>query len=151
MPFHVEISSPVDQARALNVDRGRLTADVLAPWVAGLRFEFADREWEPRESRLTILEGPEVADDASGWTNALRGAEDVTRALLEAAESEIGTRTAVTIEADSLEAAVEALREGGRLRQIPWAGAVERIDADDPELTALILVVKRPTLAPPRL
>jgi len=152
VPFHVEISSPIDLARVLNVGRNELTRDVLEPWVAGLRFDFGGCEWEPRESRLTILEGPGAEpDDEAGWANALRGAEDVTRALLEAAEASASSKTAVTIEADSIEAAAEALRGGGRLRQIPWASAVERIDDEDPELTAVILVVKRPSLVPPQL
>jgi hypothetical protein len=152
VPFHVEISSPVDLARVLNVGRDELTADVLEPWVAGLRFDFGGSEWQPRDSRLTILQGPGVdAEDEAGWAGALRGAEDVTRELLEAAEANSSSRAAVTVEADSIEAAVEALREGRRLQQIPWTSAVERIDADDPEVAAVILVVKRPSLVPPQL
>ncbi len=137
----------------LNVSEDELTRDVLEPWVAGLRFDFGGSEWEPRGSRLTILEGPgiEAGDAEADWAGALRGAKDVTRTLLEAAEARVTSRTAVTVEADSLDAALQALREDRRMRPIPWTTAVERIAADDPEVAAVILVVKRPSLVPPRL
>ncbi len=145
MPFHVEISSPVNRARVLNLGKEDLARTVLGPWVAGLPFEFGDRAWAPRESRLTILEGPELAavDSGGSWSDALRAAEDVTRPLLEAAEASAPAKTAMVVEADSAEAALADLRAGRPTQQIPWSAAVERIDNRDPEVMALILVVKR--------
>jgi hypothetical protein len=97
MPFHIEISSPVNRARVLNVDESDLRKAVLEPWVAGLPFEFGERDWQPRDSRLTILEGPasesaELAPEER-WESMRRAATDVTRQLLEAAEASAPTRT----------------------------------------------------------
>jgi hypothetical protein len=144
MPFHVEISSPINRARVFNLDQADLRGEVLGPWVAGLPFEFGGAEWAPRESRLTILAGPvlESATSEEGWADALRAAEDVTREMLEGAEASAPAQTALVVEADSVETALEALRAGRATRQIPWSSAVERVGNRDPEVTAMILVVK---------
>jgi hypothetical protein len=146
MPFHIEISSALDRARVLNVGEAELRKEILEPWVAGLPFGFGGRDWEPRESRLTILEGPAIAQPSGaeeGWVDALRAAEDVTRTMLEAAEASAPAQVAVVVEADSVEAALTDLRSGKPPRQIPWSTAVERIGSRDPEVSAVILVVKR--------
>ncbi|HEX4669034.1 MAG TPA: hypothetical protein VH275_03550 [Solirubrobacterales bacterium] len=148
MSFHVEVSSGHQHARVFNVDEAGLRTTVLEPWVAGLPFDFGEREWDPRESRLTVLEGPEMEGPdlafGQGWSNAQRAAEDVTRPMLEAAEASAPVQAAAVIAASSLEAALKAMR-GGRLPQpIHWSAAVERINGRDPEVTAVILVVKRP-------
>lgn len=150
MPFHIEISSALDRTRVLNVSEAELRKQVLEPWVAGLPFEFAGRDWEPRESRLTILEGrtlePRGSSGDEGWVNALRAADDVTRPMLEAAEASAPAQVAVVVEADSVEAALKDLRSGRPPRQVAWATAVERIATRDPEVSAVILVVKRPRI-----
>jgi hypothetical protein len=152
MPFHVEISSPVNRARVLNLGEDDLRRTVLGPWVAGLPFQFGDRDWAPRDSRLTILEGPAIdsADGDGSWPAALRAAEDVTRAMLEVAEASAPPQTAVVVEADSVETALEELRGGGPTQQISWPTAVERIGNRDPEVTAVILVVRPPGLSWPQ-
>ncbi len=136
----------------LNVDAEVLSGTVLGPWVAGLPFEFGAVEWEPRESRLTILEGPAMETGNDGdWESAVRSAEDVTRQLLEAAEASAPGQTAAVVEADSIEMALKELRGGRHLREMSWAKAAERIERRDPEVTAVILVVKRSGLGWPRL
>jgi hypothetical protein len=153
MPFHVEISSSFNHARVFNLEEAELRHTVLEPWIRGITFEFGEREWEPRESRLTILEGAmlEAPDLASGqgWPNALRSAEDVTRPMLEAAEASAPVQAAVAIGGDSLEAALRALRAGRAPKPIPWASAAERIDGRDPEIAAVILVLRPPEAARP--
>jgi hypothetical protein len=149
VPFHIEISSALECARALNVGEAELRKQILEPWVAGLPFEFGGRDWEPRESRLTILEGPTLdpgcgAED--GWSDALRATDDVTRPMLEAAEASAPAQVAVLVEADSVEAAMRDLRAGKAPRQISWATAAERIGGRDPEVSAVILVVRPPQL-----
>jgi hypothetical protein len=148
MPFHIEVSSDHKHARVFNVDEAELRANVLERWVAGAPLEAGEREWDPRESRLTILEGPRMeGPDLSfgqGWSNAQRASEDVTRRLLEAAEAGAPILTAGTIVADSLEAALQAVRDGQDPLPVRWADAAERIDGRDPEVTAVILVVRPP-------
>lgn len=132
-----------------NVDEETLRRELLEPWVAGIPFEFAEHHWQPRESRLTILEGPalEQRDDAEeSWAGALRAATDVTRQMLEAAEASAPARIAVAVEADSVETALKNLRAGKPPRQLPWATAVERIGSRDPDVAAVILVIKRPQI-----
>ncbi len=146
MPFHVEISSPVDRARVLNVDEAELRTEILESWVAGLPFKFQGRDWQPRESRLTILEGPTLepqSDAEDSWEKALQAADDVTRPMLEAAEASAPARLAMVIEGDSAEGALRDLDSGRPPRQIPWVEAMERVGNRDPDVTALILVVKR--------
>lgn len=145
MSFHVEIRSPLHHVRVLNVNDTELHGAVLDFWVAGLPFKFGDQDWEPRESRLTILAGPEIEVETAdaGWRNALRTADDVTRPMLEKAEASAPSRIAIVVEADSVEAALRDLRSGRAPEQISWATAAERIAGHDPNVTALILVVKR--------
>jgi hypothetical protein len=146
MSFHLEISSPLDRARALDLAEADLRTKVLEPWVRGLPVEFAGRRWEPRECRLTVLEGPALAPRDDGpeeqWAVALETAADVTQPLLKAAKASAPAQTAVIVEAASVEAAQRELRTGQAPRRIPWASAVERIEARDPEVAAVILVVK---------
>jgi hypothetical protein len=154
MPFHVEISSPVNHARAINVDEADLRKAVLEPWVTGLPLVLGDRDWEPHDSRLTILEGPAVPPPSAeddGWATALRTAEDVTRPMIEVAEAGGPAQTAMVVEADSVEAALQDLHGGRAPRQIPWVDAVERIEGRDAGVAAVILVLKRSRTARPRL
>jgi len=153
MSFHVEINSPVSRARVLNLDQTDLRQRVLSPWIAGLPFEFGGGEWARRESRLTILEGPALESTAGedAWGHALRAAEDVTRKMLETAEASAPAQTAVVVEANSAETALEALRAGRPTQQIPWSTAAERVGKRDRELTAVILVVRHADLTRPRL
>lgn len=154
MAFHIEISSALDRARVLNVGEAELRKQILDPWVAGLPFEFDGRDWEPRESRLTILEGPRLDHGIGvedGWAKALRATDDVTRRMLEAAEASAPAQVAVVVEADSVEAAMRDLRSGKAPRQISWATAAERINGRDPEVSAVILVVRRPRIEWPEL
>jgi len=152
MPFHVEISSPVNRARVLDLEQAELDRKVLEPWVAGLPFELGGYGWTPGESRLTVLEGPALglgADD-EGWESVQRAAEDVTRPLLEAAEASAPARTAVVVEADSVAEALQELGSGRTPQPLPWSTAVERIDRRDSEVAAVILVVKRSGWASPK-
>src|SRR4051794_23361441 len=90
MAFHVEISSGFRQrARAFNLDEEKLRSGILDPWMRGRPIYLGDKEWEPRDCKLVILEGPELPDtDLSmgrGWSNAEKTAENVTRRLIDAA------------------------------------------------------------------
>jgi hypothetical protein len=148
MPFHVEVSSPGQHARVFNVDEDELRTTVLEPWTSGVTLEVGEQKWDPRESKLTILEGPalEPPDLAfgQGWSNALRDAEDVTAQKLEVTRAAAPVREAGVIEASSLEDALERLGSGSRPESTGWSTAIERIDGRDPEVTAVILVVRPP-------
>ncbi len=154
MSFHVEISSPFDRARVLNIDETALNKEILEPWVTGLPFHFHGQDWQPRESRLTILQGPELepkSEAEDGWDEVLRSSTDVTRTMLETAEEQAPARIALVVEGSSAEAALRDLGSGRPPRQIPWTAAVERVAGRDPDVSALILVVKRPEIEWPEL
>jgi hypothetical protein len=153
VPFHVEVRSPLHHARVFNVGEAELQ-QILKPWIAGQTFELGEQEWEPRESQLTILEGraldgPDLAY-GQGWSNALRAAEDVTGRLVEATESETPLPPVVVVEGDSADGGVAQLASGGGSTPIEWAEARERIDGRDPEIAAVVLVLRRPEAEPPR-
>jgi hypothetical protein len=86
LPFHVQVERGHRRAAVFNLDGDRLNRDVIAPWLQGSPIELGDRDWEPRETRLTVIEGPELttADLAHGrgWDNARRSARDVTADVL---------------------------------------------------------------------
>ena len=146
MPFHVEVRSSYDHARVFNLSEAELERAILDPWIAGRTFEFGEQEWEPRESKLTILEGrnldgPDLAF-GQGWSNALRSAEDVTARMMESAEIRAPLAPIVAVEADSVDAAAVEIAAGSSPSPIEWPAARERIDGRDPEVAAVILVLR---------
>ncbi len=146
MPFHVQLSSPMNHARLFNLGREELRARVLEPWLAGRVFELAESTWDPRESSLKILEGRHLDNPdlvfGQGWSNAERSAEDVTKRELESAPPPKAP-DAFVVEADTPEAAVAEMVAGRDARPVAWAEAADRIDGRDPSVAAVILVVKR--------
>jgi hypothetical protein len=136
----------VHRARVFNLDRDDLIAKVAQPWLEDRTIGMGDREWVPRRSSLRILEGPrmETADLSfgQGWANAERACEDVTRALLETAPAPPIPDAFVveTADPDGLLNEVLAEHDG---RAIPWAEAEQRLDTHDPDVAAVILVVRR--------
>ena len=150
MPFHVEIGAGLQRARVFNLDREDLLAKVVGPWLEGRRIEMGDREWEPRTSSLKILEGPEMtpADLAvgQGWANAERASKSVTHDVLASAPPP-SLPDAFVVEADSPEAVIAEGVAGNGGRAIHWSEARERLDGRDPEIAAVILVLRRQ--APP--
>jgi hypothetical protein len=146
--FHVEIAAGFRHARVFNLSREDLAAEVVQPWLADRRIEMGDREWQPRESKLKILEGPEMSSSdlafSQGWSNAERASADVTRAVLAAPELAPALPDAFVVETDSPEALTGELVAGQQGRAIEWAEARRRLDDRDPEIAAVVLVVRRP-------
>ena len=153
MPFHVELSAGFHRARVFNLNRENLTAKVLEPWLEDRRIEMGDREWEPRKSSLIVLEGPKMeTQDLSfgqGWSNAERASENVTRSILAEAPPP-SLPDAFVVETESPEAVVAEVVAGHEGRAIHWAEARTRLDGRDPEIAAVILVVRRPGSGPAR-
>jgi hypothetical protein len=130
--FHVEISSGFRQrARAFNLDEAKLRESILDPWIGGRLIFLGDKEWEPRDCKLIVLEGPELAGaDLSmgrGWSNAEKTAENVTRRLIDAATT--ASKPVVAIVADEEETVAEITRMLKRLEleAAPWQELRARI------------------------
>jgi hypothetical protein len=147
VPFHVELSSGIRHARSFNLSREQLTAEVIAPWLEDLPVELGEQEWAPAESKLKILEGPRLDGPdlafGQGWSNAERASEEVTEHELAAAPAP-DLPDAFVIEAEQPDAALGKLLEGQAAKPVAWAEARDRIAGRDPEIAAVILVVKRP-------
>ncbi len=148
MPFHVELSATtLRHARVFNLDEEELRSSIVEPWIADRTIELGDREWVPRESSLRVLEGPRLeGPDLSfgqGWSNAERSARDATADVLAAAEREAPPLpSAVAIEADSVETAIEALARGVQPRPVELAAAQAAIERRNPEVAAVIIVTR---------
>lgn len=146
MPFHVEISGGLNHARAFNLNLEELRKKVLEPWLTGRSVELGEREWDPRESALRILEGPHLETTelsfGQGWSNAERCGEDVTRRVLEHTEPP-KLPDAFVVEAEVPEATVAEMLGGLGAQPVALNEAEKRIDGRDPEIAAVILVVKR--------
>jgi len=151
MAFHIQISSPKDRARVFNLSQEELLSQVIEPWLVGRPFELAEYEWLPSESELKILEGPHLDNPdlafGQGWSNAERKSENVTRRVLEEAPAP-KTPDAFLVAAELPEATVAEMLAGQDATPVGWAEAQGRIDGRDPEIAAVILVVKRPGPGP---
>jgi hypothetical protein len=145
--FHVEIAAGFHHARVFNLSREDVVAKVIGPWLEDRVIEMGDREWEPGESTLTILEGPRMeTTDLSfgqGWSNAERASENVTRGLL-ASVPPPSLPDAFVVETESPESVTADLVAGHDGRAIHWGEARQKVDGRDPEIAAVILVVRRP-------
>jgi hypothetical protein len=145
--FHVEINGGVHRARVFNLNREDVMAQVVQPWLEERPILMGDREWAPRDSSLKILEGPEMkTQDLSfgqGWANAERASENITRALLSTAPAP-KVPDAFIVETDTPEAVTADVVAGHDGRAVHWLEARKRIDGRDPEIAAVILVVRRP-------
>ena len=150
MAFHIEVRSGVRHARAFNLGAEQLRAGVLEPWVGGRSIELGDRKWDPEESELRVLEGPELSNPelsfGQGWANAERASAEVTQRVLGAAqESRSGGSgaAAMVIETDSAVRTVAEIASAHQARSVDLESLAERVDGRDPEVAAVIVVVQR--------
>ena len=128
----MEISSGFRQrARAFNLDEAELRATVLEPWVQGRRVHLGEKDFEPKDSKLVVLEGPELADvDLSigrGWSNAEKASENVTRRLVESASVPAKPVVAILAEEDAARAEVAGMLTRLELELAPWDDLRSRI------------------------
>jgi hypothetical protein len=150
MPFHVEVSSALRHARAFNLSAEEVRQAVLDPWLSRRTVELGDRKWNPEESELRVLEGPELSNPelsfGQGWANAERSSQDVTARVLGAVQESRGTSAgpaALVIETDSAVKTVADLAAIHGARPVELESLGERIDGRDPEVAAVIVVVQR--------
>jgi hypothetical protein len=150
MLFHIEVSSSVRHARSFNLSEKELERMVMKPWLAGRPIELGDRKWDPNESALRVLEGPELSNPelsfGQAWANAERSSEDVTKRVLgEALEAQRAGSgpAALVIETDSAVQTLAELVSGRETRSVELEDLGERIDGRDPAIAAVIVVIQR--------
>jgi hypothetical protein len=146
VPFHVELSNGLQHARAFNLGREQVLAQVVAPWLEDLPIELGEQDWQPAESELKILEGPHLSGPdlafGQGWANAERASENVTKRELAAAPAP-QYPDAFVVETGDPGASVSRMLSDVQAKPVTWAEARERIDGRDPEVAAVILVVRQ--------
>ncbi len=150
MAFHIEVATGRQHARSFNLTEEELRRTVLDPWLSGRAVLLGDKKWKRDESELKILEGPELSNQdlafSQGWSNAQRGATDVTAAVLgTATEAQQASRgpAAIVIHTDSAVGTLTDIVSGHETEKVPIEEARERIDSRDPAVAAVILVVQR--------
>jgi hypothetical protein len=123
MAFHVQIRRSLQRAWAFNLDEAELQA-LLDPWRREQMVDFGDKEWDPRTSQLTILEGPELAGTelsfGQGWNNAERSGTDVTGRMLAAPAAGESLGVAVLAESEDARAAVTGMLSEAGLAVVEW-------------------------------
>jgi 2-iminobutanoate/2-iminopropanoate deaminase len=84
--YHVELRHFPRNVCRFNLSAEELRATVLEPWAADRPFELGELRWDPRQARLTVLEGPRIPPEqlsmGRGWRSAQRHGRDVTAQLL---------------------------------------------------------------------
>jgi hypothetical protein len=154
VPFHVEISRGFRHARVFNIDEAELRATVLEPWVRGRMIMLGDKDWEPKDCKLVILEGPELGDTdlamGRGWSNAEKSAENVTRRLVdEALAPAAAPVVAIIAESDSGQDAIARMLGAVELKTVPWSELRGRVlgarEADGGPGYAAVLAFETPT------
>jgi 2-iminobutanoate/2-iminopropanoate deaminase len=87
--YHVELRHFPRNLCHFNMGSAELQSAILEPWAADRMFDLGDLRWDPRQARLTILEGPRIPPDqltmGRGWSTAKRQGTDVTAQVLAAA------------------------------------------------------------------
>lgn len=84
--LHVELRQGRNQTRAFNLGEEEALRRFLLPFVGGRTLLHADREWEPRRTKLTVYEAPELGVEqmgmGRGWANVQKTGREVTTELL---------------------------------------------------------------------
>ena len=84
--FHVELKQRPHTTRAFNLTEEELHRRFLGPLRAGVTVSYAEREWVPGKTRLTIYEGRALGAEeiglGRGWQNVMRTGSEVTERVL---------------------------------------------------------------------
>ena len=121
--FHIEVRQFPHSIRRFNMTPAEV-GHLVEAWLSGRPVELGERSWLPQQSRLTILEGPRLADHqlsmGRGWGTAQREAADVTERILGEARAAFADATTDT-------SAGPALRQAlGRRARARRAGSPAR-------------------------
>jgi hypothetical protein len=144
LAYHAEIRHGRRWAREFNLSEAELRASVLDPWVKGEPVRLGDREWEPAECDLRVLEGPELSPPelafGRGWGAAERSGRDVARELIGGAARR-ASKVAVLAETDTSCALIAtALGELG-VQSVAWSKAL-LAGGEEPLPAAVVLAVE---------
>ncbi len=92
--YHLELRQFPHNFCHFNLTAQALRETVLDAWARGDWVEVGERQWNPQQANLTVIEGPELPVEqlsmGRGWRNALRQGTDVTADLLTSARARLG-------------------------------------------------------------
>jgi hypothetical protein len=146
LAFHVEIRRGHRWAREFNLDEATLRATVLEPWVSDRPVLLGDREWEPSDCELRVLEGPELSpQDLSfgrGWGAAEHLGRDVARELIGDAGQKL-SKIAVLAETDEARVSIAGALRGLGLETVVWSVGL-LADPGEARPAAVVLAVESP-------
>lgn len=141
MAFHVEIRRGRRWAREFNLSERELRESVLDPWVRGRAISLGDREWEPAECDLRVLEGPELSPQdlafGRGWGAAEQSGRDVARELVGGAARK-AAMVAVLAETDASRSSVAGALDGLGLASAAWSAALVAGDEESRPVAVLL-------------
>jgi hypothetical protein len=84
--FHIELRQFPHNMCHFNMTERELLDTVVVAWAREQWIELGDRKWNPHQSKLKVLEGPEIPIEqlsmGRGWPTAQRHSEDVTERVL---------------------------------------------------------------------
>ncbi len=92
--LHVQLQQGRQAARAFNLEAEAVIEQFLVPLRGDGIFDYADKQWDPRVSRVVILEGRKLRPDelmlGRGWQAAQRIGTEITEAFIAQAASGVG-------------------------------------------------------------
>jgi hypothetical protein len=97
--YHIELRQFPHNMCHFNMTERELLDTVVVAWAREQWIELGDRKWNPHQSKLKVLEGPEIPVEqlsmGRGWPTAQRHSEDVTeRVLAQAKQADEAAATA---------------------------------------------------------
>jgi hypothetical protein len=94
--FHIELRQFPHNMCHFNMTEQELFDTVVMAWAREQWIELGDRKWNPHQSKLKVLEGPEIPIEqlsmGRGWPTAQRLSEDVTERVLAQAKQAQATQ-----------------------------------------------------------
>jgi hypothetical protein len=155
--YHVEIRRGMQRAREFNLDEATVLRKIAGPWVRGEAIAFGDHKWQPRDARLSILNGPalDTADlrFGQGWTAAERSSRDVTADVLAHVAAPTSPRVSVGVAVLAVDGGAEerarAMLDRAGLQPVPWALVRRRLlSGEDPGVDGALLLLTTAGLRP---
>jgi hypothetical protein len=101
--FHIELRQFPHNMCHFNMTERELFETIVDGWAREQWIELGDRKWNPHQSKLIVLEGPQIPVEqlsmGRGWPTAQRQGEDVTERVIaqakQAAASAVAPQAAV--------------------------------------------------------
>jgi hypothetical protein len=84
--FHIELRQFPHNMCHFNMTERELFETIVDGWAREQWIEMGDRKWNPHQSKLIVLEGPQIPVEqlsmGRGWPTAQRQGEDVTERVI---------------------------------------------------------------------